>query len=120
MVALKLLQLQYHLKKNSLAYRQVTLKREGAQSVYQSMSHKIPQKPPTPVQKPIIGRKTHKKGLKHALRRIVDHCDWSEYQKKKSVSEMPPFELPRVENCISMLCPNALEAASPPPPLQTP
>ena len=37
--------------------------------------------------------------------------------KKKSVSEISIFELPRLENCMSRLCPRPL--GSPPPPPHT-
>ena len=37
---------------NSIAYRQGTPKGEGAQSVNQSIRHKVIQKPPNPVQTP--------------------------------------------------------------------
>ena len=35
---------------------------------------------------------------------------------KKSVSENSIFELPRLENCISRLCPRPLGSPPPPPP----
>ena len=38
--------------------------------------------------------------------------------KKKSVSELSILELPRVENCISKLCPSPL--GTPPPPAAAP
>ena len=36
--------------------------------------------------------------------------------KKKSVSEISIFDMPRLENCISKLCPRPLGSPPPPPP----
>ena len=35
-------------------------------------------------------------------------------KKKKAVSEITVFELPRLENCISRLCPSPLGSPTPP------
>ena len=56
-----------------------------------------------PFQTPKSGEK-HKQGLNNALQKVFDRCEWSKYQ-KKLVSEKSILELPRVENCISGLCP---------------
>ena len=52
---------QHQQLRNSIAYRQGTSKREGARSVNQSISHKVIQKPPAPVQTPKWGEKKMKR-----------------------------------------------------------
>ena len=97
---------------NSIAHRQGTSKREGAQSVNQSVSDKVVQKPLTPPSNTQIGWKPHKEGLKLALHRIFDHCEWLEYQ-KKLVSKISIFDLQRVENYPKQVVPYTLETGSP-------
>ena len=51
-------------------------------------------------------------GLNHALHRIFDHCEWSRC-KKNAVLKISIFELQKLENCTSRLCPSPL--GTPPP-----
>ena len=50
----------------------------------------------------------------YALHRIFDHFGWSEYQ-KKSVLETSILELPRLEYCITRLCPRPQDPPRHPP-----
>ena len=62
--------------------------------------------PPPVSQEEEKEEKTHGEGVKVALHRIFDHYEWPEYQKNRF--RIAIFELQKVENCISRLCPSPL------------
>ena len=82
-----------------------------SQSVSSSRSHS---KTPDPSRQPPntqIGYKTHKENVLYIGYLIIVN---GQNIKKKSVLKFCILVLPRVENCISRLCPSPLEATSSP------